>query len=66
MDDRLLPFRTPNTVTVEREIGHQTVVVLKGLLRDQSAEVLSRLCDRFREGVFAKAGKADPKAAATR
>ncbi|MEM7209548.1 MAG: hypothetical protein AAF434_17145 [Pseudomonadota bacterium] len=61
---KLQPFRTPNFVLVEddtrpRQEGFQESP--KYALSDLDATTLSQLCDKFREDVFKKADKVDPK-----
>lgn len=61
---KLKPFSTPNFVSIElpprpRECG---MIELPSIaLKDLDEDTLSQLCEEFRQNVFRKAGKKDPK-----
>lgn len=55
------PFSVPNFVVVPAKASDSEASGASSVpLRDLSATSLRALCDRFREGVFEKAGKSDP------
>lgn len=59
----LRAFTVPNFVLAEVPAGLKQDGVREAPsfpVRDLPAETLSALCDEFRAGVFAKAGKKDP------
>lgn len=63
----LQPFMTPNFVIAKLPAGRNGGQdAPKWHLGEISAETLSDLCDVFRAEIFAKAGKSDPKAGASR
>jgi hypothetical protein len=60
---KLMSFEVPTKVVVaeavgQRQDGFHSVTVS---LEDVPEEALSALCDEFRSGVFAAAGKCDPR-----
>jgi hypothetical protein len=64
MNVKVLPFTLPNFVIIKpkprpRQEGFRGVATFP--LSDVEAAELSRMCDEFRAGVFAKAKKKDPK-----
>lgn len=62
----LRPFNIPNFVVAEFS-GREVAVDAKGIpLSELDANALSEMCDEFREGVFKKAGTADPRASETK
>lgn len=64
MKINLIPFTTPNFVSMERPAGlRQDGFKTDGVsfaLKEIPAEDLAALCDTFREEIFKKAGKNDP------
>ena len=55
------PFGVPNYVLYEGIKTPSSTETPKSHLSEVSEEVLSQLCDQFRENVFLNAGKKDPR-----
>lgn len=65
MKIELRPWSTPNFVTGVMSVrrgqdGFDPDAAPKWHVRDVDAETLAEQCDRFRDEIFAKAGKSDP------
>ena len=58
---KLKPFMTPNFVSAEKQEQFTRGEGPCFPLKDVDADSLSLLCDQFREDVFKKAGKQDPR-----
>lgn len=59
VDLQVRPFSSPTDVYLVADQGEQTVATVNLSALEEST--LSALCDQFREEVFAKAGKTDPR-----
>ena len=60
---KLMPFRVPNYVIAEQELGSRNDgfrEAPKYHLSQLDSETLDRLCDEFRSEVFKKSGKRMP------
>ena len=64
MKVKLKPFQVPNFILCEPTPSSRQEGMKEGLkfaLSEVDVETLEMLCEKFREDVFARAGKSDPR-----
>lgn len=60
----LEPFSVPNSVRAVKKAGQEPTETACYPLSDLDSGTLDHMCNRFRDAVFAKAGKEQPPTAA--